>query len=195
MANYKHLSENGRFASKRAGRSYRWVVYLIILSLGGFVAWGQIDRITGETYKKVEKVSSSVASAVVATAKASEKPDYEANIKRMKNEILDDLSTGCETKGIKDPNGTIIFDSNNEASIGAFQFQRKTVIYYVKVFENRVITNSEAIAIAIDPIKSRALAEKILFLDEGKSEGNWYTCAKKMNIEQRVKDIKKFESI
>ena len=193
--NYKHISSNGQFASKRAGKNYRWVVYLIILSLGGFVAWGQIDRITGETYKKVEKVSSSVASAVVATAKASEKPDYEANIKRMKNEILDDLSTGCETKGIKDPNGTIIFDSNNEASIGAFQFQRKTVIYYVKVFENRVITNSEAIAIAIDPIKSRALAEKILFLDEGKSEGNWYTCAKKMNIEQRVKDIKKFESI
>jgi hypothetical protein len=190
--NSKHISSNGQFASKRAGKSKRWVIWFIAILLIGFVGWGQWVKFTENS---IPRAVQGVTKAVIKEVKAEVKPNYEENIKKEKKAILDDLSIGCETKGIKDPNGTIIFDSNNEASIGAFQYQRKTVIYYVKVFENRVITNSEAIAIAIDPIKARTLAEKILFLDEGKSEGNWYTCAKKMNIEQRVKDIKKFESI
>ena len=176
--------QNGKFGHRSYFFHGLFTIIGVIMVSGYFIGFSE------KPIKEVKKVSNSVASAVVATAKAEVKPNYEENIKREKKAILDDLSIGCESKGHSDPDGIIIFDSNNEASVGRFQFQRATVKYYVKMFDGRDISNSEAIAIAIDKVKATELAEKILFLDEGKSEGNWYTCDRKMNIGARVQLLK-----
>lgn len=113
----------------------------------------------------------------------------QGKIDNVKAGILADLSTGCETKGVKDPDGAIVFDSNNEASIGRYQFQRKTVIHYYQKFYNQTLTNAQAIAVAIDPVKSKALASKILFEEPGGYK-NWYNCSNKLNIPTKVELVK-----
>jgi hypothetical protein len=187
MSNTKHLSDSGRFATKRAGKSGAKYIWFIAILLIGFVGWGQWVKFTENS---IPRAVQGVTKAVIKEVKAEVKPNYEENIKKEKKAILDDLSIGCESKGHSDPDGIIIFDSNNEASVGRFQFQRATVKYYVKMFDGRDISNSEAIAIAIDKVKATELAEKILFLDGGKSEKNWYTCDRKMNIGARVQLLK-----
>jgi hypothetical protein len=188
--NNKHISSNGQFASKRAGKSQMWFFKLLFAIILAIVGGGYWIGFTDKPIKNVQRASQGVTKAVIKEVKAEVKPNYEENIKKEKKAILDDLSIGCESKGHSDPDGIIIFDSNNLASIGRFQFQKATVKYYVKVFEQREISDHEAIAIAIDKVKATELAEKILFLDGGKSEKNWYNCDKRMNIGARVQLLK-----
>jgi hypothetical protein len=117
---------------------------------------------------------------------------YEIKIQTLKNKVLDDLSLGCETKGLKDPDGAIILDANNKMSIGRFMFQRETVQHYVKKFEGREITFREAIEISIDPVKSKALAERILFT-EPDGWKNWLNCASKFNLANTIGIINELE--
>jgi hypothetical protein len=203
MSNNKHWSHDGKFAPKSARNNNSGLIAGMLLFLLAAVTvfglgYGYMTGF-GEEMKVVKNVVKTVNPVKVKIAEAEKKPNYEENIKREKQAILDDLSLNCEVKGFaeagKDPDGAIIFDSNNEASIGRFMFQRATVKYYVKVFEKREITNSEAIAIAIDKVRATELAEKILFLDGGKSERNWYNCDRKMNIGARVEMLKKLETI
>ena len=119
---------------------------------------------------------------------------YEEKIANVKSKILDDLSLGCETKGIADPDGVIIFDSNNEASVGRFQFQRKTVKHYIKKYEGRDITNAEAISIAIDPVKAKALAEKVIFTEDFGASTDWVNCNRKLRITERAEVVKEIEA-
>ena len=115
-------------------------------------------------------------------------------INRLKDALVNDLAAKCETKGVKDPDGAIIFDSNNEASLGAWMFQRKTVKHYVSVFDGRAIENAEAIAIAIDHDKAFALAKKIIFEDK-KGVENWHNCAVRLSLYERVDMIKQLETL
>lgn len=110
-------------------------------------------------------------------------------IKELKGEVLDAIAT-CETGNSTSSDGMIIFDSNNEASIGRFMFQRKTVIAYYKLFYNKDISNQEAISIAIDKNKAKELAEKIVFEDNGKGINNWYNCNQKLGLKAKVDIIK-----
>jgi len=132
------------------------------------------------------------------------KPNYEKNASEIKQDILNDLSLRCEVESVVtrggDPDGAIIFDSNNEASIGRFMFQRDTVIGYVRLFENRDITRSEAIAISINTEKATNLAWKILTEDTesektGGGANNWKRCNRIKNISQRVDMWKKMTKI
>lgn len=113
-------------------------------------------------------------------------------VRELKNEVLDDLKS-CESGGYDNSDGIIIFDSNNEASIGQYQFQRKTMIYYHKMFYGEEISPKEAILIALDEQRSRDLAEKILFQDEGKAHNNWYNCSKKLGLKEKIELIKQLE--
>lgn len=177
MKTYKRDSK-GKFTTSGF---IKWfvVVGIIFCSIGLYGAY----RASPAVYK----ASGNVVKRVEAIAKTT----FEEKVAKVKKEILTDLSLGCEVKGAKDPDGVIIFDSNNEASIGRFQFQRKTVIYYYKMFYSKDITAHEAIEIAIDPIRSEELAEKILFQDKGKGADNWFNCNNKMDIGARVNLLKK----
>jgi hypothetical protein len=118
------------------------------------------------------------------------KEKYEARIKDLKQDLLDDLSLNCETKGVDEPDSAIILDSNSKMSIGRFMFQRETVQYFVQKFENRKITKREAIEIAIDPVRASALAEKILFTEK---EGwrHWSNCATLLGLPKEIEIINK----
>ena len=178
----------GRYATKRGSTR----PFLIILALFG-IAMGY-----GAYLNFTNKPVTYIAPAIVRVDKSDEM--LAKKIEKMKDTVVNDLATKCETKGVKDPDGAIIFDSNNEASVGAFQFQRKTVIHYVKKFEGRDITNREAIAIAIDHEKAFELAKKIIFTEATKlgnhvGVDNWQNCALKLSLYDRVGMIKQIETI
>jgi hypothetical protein len=111
--------------------------------------------------------------------------DYAAKIMNIKTEMLKDLSLGCETKTVKEPDATILLDTNNQMSIGRYQFQIATIQFYVKKFEQRDITRVEAIQIAIDADRAGKLAEQILFGDPNGWK-NWMTCANKLGLPKEI---------
>ncbi len=95
-------------------------------------------------------------------------------IKAKQDALLDKLSLGCEVKGSKEPDGVLLLDSNNQMSIGRFQFQITTVQHYVKKFEGKSISRHDAIVLALDSTEAKELARQIVFKDNGLN--NWYNC-------------------
>jgi hypothetical protein len=98
----------------------------------------------------------------------------------------------CETNGRLEPDNVIIIDKNNEASIGALQFQLKTVVHYAKLIEGRSIDTKEALEIALDRERASRLAKKIIFERDGIS--NWHICSQKLELPPEVKAIQKMMS-
>lgn len=113
-------------------------------------------------------------------------------VEELKSDLLSDLSA-CESGGHKESDGIIIFDSNNEASIGQYQFQIKTVQHYYKVIYNQTITRKEAVLIALDEAKAKSLAHDIIFKGDSKGLGNWVNCTKKKSLNTQLAIIKKLE--
>lgn len=114
-----------------------------------------------------------------------------AKITEMKGEILSDLKKG-ESSNAPESAGIIIFDSNKLASIGSYQFQTKTVIYYYKKFYGQEITQKDAILIALDDNKAGELASKIIF-SEKDGWRNWYNTGRTYNFEKRLDTIRTLE--
>lgn len=165
---------NGRYAGK-----FKLGSLLIIFI--GIIAWSWI----ADEFWFKEPVINYTAEIIEAVSQ----PDrLDIKIAELKEELLNELAK-CETGGIKDPDGAIIFDSNNQPSIGHLMFQRETVKHYVKLFQDREISNAQAIALAINHDEIRGLAERIIFEDE-KGWKNWFTCGKKLGLEARVNFIK-----
>lgn len=134
----------------------------------------------------------------IVIAQQTEESKIEQKLEEVKQSILNDLHT-CETpEWVEDKDGAIIFDSNEEASIGRFQFQRNTVKHYIKLRDGREITNSEAIAIAIDSEKATKLASWILFDREYEGDAgftsDWVNCSKWHDLERRVELVRELES-
>ena len=117
---------------------------------------------------------------------------YEAKIRAIKEDMLKELSLGCETKGVKEPDGAILLDSNNKMSIGRYMFQIDTVIFYSKKLEGKTITRREAIEIAVDPERAGKLAERILF-EEPTGYSNWKICADKLGIAKEIEILNKLK--
>jgi hypothetical protein len=172
---YNQPRVQGRYASPR------WHKFILKCVIVGIIAWIGIGAYLDRSNKPVVYT----APALTPIVKAIEKIDYEARVKKVKHELVNDLAEKCESRGAKDPDGIIIFDSNNEASIGAWQYQRKTVMHYIKKFEGRDITAHEAIAIAIDHEKAFALTEKILFTEQDGWK-NWFNCGNKLGLAARI---------
>ena len=112
-------------------------------------------------------------------------------IEELKGKLVADIQK-CESAGHKENDGIIIFDSNNEASIGTLQFQRKTVQHYYKTLYGKTITPKEAVLIALDDEKAEQLAHDIIFKDI-KGVSNWYNCANKTDAQGRIKIIKELQ--
>lgn len=160
------------------------------------IGWGlntigvNLDRLDkAVSYKKVH-----AEDKPLEILKIESKDTLAEKIEQLKQDYLDTLSLDCETKNLEDPDGAIIFDSNDEASVGRFQFQRKTVIGYYKMLYNEEITKAESIAIAIDPVRAKQLAYDIIFTEhEDKKEGNWYNCSQRPDLKKMLEVIKTLE--
>ncbi len=129
-----------------------------------------------------------VQNAVAPKAFASE--TLEAKLATSKDDLVESLGLLCETKGAKEPDATIILDTNNEMSIGSFQFQIKTVQHYFKVLYQKEISRVEAIQIAIDHKRAAALTKDILFTVPN-GYGNWAICAAKLQLPIQIAVLNK----
>ena len=118
--------------------------------------------------------------------------NLKGKIEEIKDEALESLKQ-CESAGYSEEDGIIIFDSNNQASIGQFQFQKKTVIHYYKILFNKDITAKEAVLIAMDTAQAKKLAYEIIYKTE-KGHTNWYNCSKKIGLTETLKIVNKLES-
>lgn len=112
-------------------------------------------------------------------------------IEQIKQEALDGISK-CESAGHSEDEGIIIFDTNNRASIGQFQFQKATVIHYYKTLYNQDITPKDAVLIALDSTKARKLAYDVIFTTD-KGLTNWINCSNKIGLRQTLDLIGKLE--
>lgn len=113
-------------------------------------------------------------------------------IDELKDSMLDDLKS-CESGGYSEDDGILIYDTNKEVSIGQYQFQKKTVIYYYKTIYSKNITGKDAVIIALNTEEARQLASDIIFkTDKGLS--NWYNCTKKHNLQGRLDIIRQLET-
>lgn len=115
-------------------------------------------------------------------------------IDSLKNEVVDGIKN-WETKGIAIPqcDGKIVFDTNHKASIGCYQYQVKTVQLYVKALEGRDISEAEAIAIATDHVKARALSYRIVW-ERNELSQNWYNYSRQVGTQQKLAMIKELEA-
>jgi len=176
----------GQFAKK----TWYWTKVLFFLSplIGYAIYWAGTEGLVS----KVHYVAVAEAAEVCgASCQELAKVLVGQKVEALKDELVEDIGK-CESAGAKDPDGLIVFDSNNEASVGHLQFQRLTVIVYIKKFMDKAIDNSDAIAIAIDHKQSHDLAKKIIF-EDSKGWKNWFNCGNKVNAEIRIADIKRLE--
>jgi hypothetical protein len=166
----------GRFSKKK-------VFWTIVICA---VVWAVLVLIAADKEINIQNKESIIP---VQVAQA-DSVDYAAKILEIKADMLKQLSLGCETKSVKEPDGAIILDTNNKMSIGRYMFQIDTIKYYIKKYEDRVITSREAIEIAVDPTRAEALAEKILFR-EPTGYDNWAICSAKLGIAKEIEILKK----
>jgi len=109
----------------------------------------------------------------------------------IKQEALADIKK-CESAGLNESDGIIIFDSNAKASIGTYQFQKLTVIHYYKELYNEDITPKEAVLIALDDEKAGKLAYDVIFKTKNGLK-NWINCSNKIELRKTLELIEKLE--
>lgn len=117
------------------------------------------------------------------------------NLSKKIDEIKDEAVNGimkCESAGHTEGDGIIIFDSNNKASIGQFQFQKATVIHYYKTLYNTDIDAKEAVLIALDTDRARKLTKDVIFKTD-KGYTNWVTCSDKIGMKATLNVIHTLE--
>lgn len=114
-------------------------------------------------------------------------------IEKLKDELVAELEK-CESGGYPEDAGIMIFDSNNKASVGPLQMQKDHVKHFSKVLYGKELTGKEAVILAVEPEKARALAKDVLFkVEDGWRE--WYNCGRKINVETKIAYIKKMEAV
>ena len=177
-----YREKNGRFASLKKYAEHCFSIFVI-----GFIGFAVLFSFGSHTKADVEKTTN--IEALVADLAGKK---LEEKIAEIKHDLVRRLSEDCEAKGSKEPEGLIIFDSNGEASVGALQFQLKTVQHYVALFEGKDITRKEAILIATDWEQSSQLAEKIIFEEVG-GIFNWENCEKKLGLAPEIEIIRRLE--
>lgn len=165
---------NGRFDSFKAAvrRAARFTVRWTMITGGAYALF-----MAGAMFYSTDTIRAEIIDTTPQKLEA------------LKQDVIDRLQA-CESAGKSEDAGLIIFDSNNQASIGQLQFQIKTVQHYEKVLHGRDISRKEAILIALDTPKARALATEIIFETQG-GIWNWKNCADRHDLSAEVTIIKK----
>ncbi len=157
------------------------IAFLIIILISGILILFPTNKYTVSGVEIVERI---------VEVKVGQEEVLQGRITELQNDVLDQLSLGCETKGIKEPDAAIILDTNNKMSIGRYMYQITTVQYYYQKIYDEEITRVEAIQIAIDKERATELTRAILFTQKGGAK-NWFICSKKLNLESQINLINK----
>lgn len=171
---------NGRFTSLKSALK-RLIRGLIRLFVFGAIFIGSAAYIGAQFF----------SDTVIATNEVSVDRTQE-RIEVLKDDLVERLAAECESKGYKDEDGIIILDTNDEVSIGRWQWQRDSVIHYYKTLYGENITRKDATLVALDDAKARALTKDVLFKVKDGSD-NWHNCSKKLNLPTEIALIKKIE--
>lgn len=177
--NYVKHPKTGQFVEQKSYKGY------LIFSAVLVVAW------LTASFTVWSKPQIYIAKADEATSSVQIIDRSPEKIAKLKAETVA-LISGCEVPNFKQGDAPIILDTNNKMSIGPLMFQIATVVEYEKKLYGRTVTRYEATMIALDADQAKQLATDIIFKDGG--AGNWFNCSKKLDINQRVKMIKEFES-
>lgn len=124
-------------------------------------------------------------------------------ISELKKEVVEKLRK-CESAGFNEDDGLITFDPSSKMkskcatvgamnkqclSFGEFQYKIDTLkSYYLKLY-NKKLTTKEAIEIALNTKKSRALTNDIIFKEIG-GIYNWKNCEARNNLGERIEIIR-----
>ena len=165
----------GRFRKVRT-----WLARFLVV----FVVVGFGYAITADRWVTTQHDISSISPIVHAGE------TMEAKVERLKEDILDTLAL-CESGGRSEEDGIVVLDTNNVGSYGAYQFQRKTVMHYVKLMTGNEVNGRDAIILAMTPDKARELASWIIFETASGVEKDWYNCSKRNDLQVEVNIIKK----
>lgn len=162
---------------------YKFALYLRRVLIGSMI----VGAIVGSF-----KIGRTTTEPVFVQAEDKSKAMYMSKVDKLKEDIANQLMA-CESAGHTEDDGIIIFDSNNKASIGNFQFQKNTVIHYYKVLYGKTITPKEAVLIALDTDKARKLAIDIMFTTKNKAGKDWVNCDAKHKLDAQIDLVKKLE--
>lgn len=185
---YPHASKWQVFKFKIRSMVRSTLNWITIASVAYMAFWG------------VYKMGSNQTSIVFADREVIKEIDtLSVKVAALEKEVIDELSA-CESAGHSEEDGIIIFDDNragtlskvNKASIGQFQFKVTTVQHYEKLRSGKVLTNKEAVIIALDTEKAADLAKWIIFEQTG-GIFNWQNCSNKYGLADKVALIKKIK--
>ena len=185
MQNYKnrHMYRNkkGQFA-RRIKPPFFWTSIILVSIMLTFHYGGGFDAVS----RYVDSASEPI---IIREQIDTAKPKIEA----MKWEIVDEIAQ-CESGGIPDGrrNALVVMDTNGYYSRGKWQFQLRTIQYYIKKFEGREITLDEASLIAHTEDKARNLAYRIVW-DEVGGVYNWANCERKLGLRSKIEVIRKLD--
>lgn len=138
------------------------------------------------------KVGRVTTSPVFVQAEDRSTVMYQEKIDTLKNAVMSKLSQ-CESAGHKESDGIIIFDTNNKASIGQFQWQVESVQHYYKLMTGKDISRKDAVILALNEVEARKLAKYVAFETNNKIGKDWVNCEKKYGLDAQVDIIKSME--
>lgn len=118
-------------------------------------------------------------------------------IEALKDEVVARL-LACESAGHKEEDAIIMYDNNqagtlkgkNVWSLGQLQWKVSTVQIYAKMRDGSILTQKEAVLLALDTQEASSLAKYVIFDTDG-GIWNWKNCADKLNLGAEVSAIKK----
>jgi hypothetical protein len=182
--NYMGREVNGRFSSFKI----KFVRFTKRLMFWSFIA----GLVYGSFQVGVSTNEVSYAKEIVQVDNLGKK------VEELKWEVVDVIQA-CESAGHTEDDAIIMYDNNqagtlkgkNVWSLGQLQWKVPTIQHYVKLLEGKVITQKEAVTIALDTDRARELAYKVIFQENGLN--NWKNCADKTKSWDKLKVISQLE--
>ncbi len=182
------IGKSPDFWERQGYRTARTIRNIIILA----VVVG-ISSVWAKVYNYMNPIEKTVYAEVDVSDKS-----LESKIDKLKDNVVDEIMN-CESPTYKDSDALITFDPSkygsrpeNIPSLGKMQFKVSTIILHQKTLYNAVLTPKEAVMLALDTDKAKALAKDIMFKTKNKAN-DWLNCATKFGTNSKIDLIKQIE--
>lgn len=122
-----------------------------------------------------------------------------STIDTLKGDLVARLAQ-CEGAGHKEDDAIITYDNNRAGtltgktvfSLGNLQWKVSTVQHYAKLRDGSVLTQKEAVLLALDLKQASDLASYVIF-ETPNGINNWQNCANRLGLQGEVAIIKKLD--
>jgi hypothetical protein len=174
--------------TRKAQAMWYWTKIVMGIGLGGAMVGGLIVGLSIGSITKYTKAEEVHVPVYVDT--------MPQKIEALKDEVVKDLES-CESAGHTEDDAIVILDNNKAGtlkrkdipSFGVLQFKVSTVQHYKKLIDGEVLTNKQAVLLALEAAEARELAKSIIFETDGGIQ-NWVNCSNKHGLVDKVRIIK-----